>query len=212
MQTIQDVLLDRGSKFLQTPEVMAKLPAQMQADIQSGKKEFYLADVRFRRSITGAGGGILDLVKPGDKRQIGISSVDGGVLEKDTVMAVVALGISYGHTATVGVVDASLVRYSSSEYLATLPTGLVNSEVKFYAGDKKVLECATKKFFANALAEIGSEANQENELILPQPKLITDGKVLKTSIHYPDAIAAFAAGSHFLEVRWTGVFIGERTN
>lgn len=210
MQTLTETILERGARFLQTPEILARMDAQTQADIRDGKKEFFLADFYIRKKIPGFAGTI-DILREQDDRKVGMNNLDKGVLPSGTYMALCCAGISYALDAanTVPEIPAG-VRYSSSEYLNTIPTKLVNSEFNILNGDKPVLKSRTKRFFANAYAEFGGEANDENGVMLPQPKLMDYRKKVKLQFEFADDATAVPAGSHYVEIRLIGVYVGDR--
>lgn len=210
MQTLSETILERGARFLQTPEITARMDDQTQADIKAGKKEFFLADFYIRKKIQGFAGTI-DLIKEIDNRLVGVNNLDKGVLPTGTYMALCAVGISYALDPANTVPEIpSGVRYSSAEYLNTLPTKIVNSEFNLLNGDKPVLKVRTKKFFSNGYAEFGGEANEENGVILPQPKLLDYRKKVKAQLEFAEDTTVVPAGTHYLEVRLMGVYVGDR--
>lgn len=209
MQTVSKQILDRGSEFLKSPDVLSRLDSQIQADIQAGKKEFFLAEYYMRKKLPGAAGNV-PVIRPEDVRAQNITNLDGGKLPLGRVFALVAVGIAYGYSATD--VTAEKVRYSNSEYLNTIPTCVVNSDVEFTQDGKTLIECRTKKMVTNAFAEYGSEANEENGLVLPQPKLVKGGALLGTELKFGANAAALPANYHYVEVRFVGVEIRDRVN
>lgn len=210
MQTLSETILERGARFLQTPEILSRMDEQTQSDIRTGKKEFFLADFFIRKRISGFAGTI-DLIKEIDNKQTGINNIDKALLPNGTYMALCVVGLAYGldPAATTPDIPAG-VRYSSSEYLNTFPTKIINSEFNLLNGDKPVLKARTKKFFANAYAEYGGEANDENGVILPQPKLIDYRKKVKAQLEFAEDNTVVPGGAHYLEVRLIGVYVGDR--
>lgn len=210
MQTLSETILERGARFLQTPEILARMDEQTQADIRNGRKEFFLADFFIRKRIPGFAGTI-DLIKEVDNRQVGINNLDKALLPTGTYMALCIAGLSYGlDPASTNPDIPAGIRYSSSEYLNTIPTKIINSEFNLLNGDKPVLKVRTKKFFANAYAEFAGEANEENGVVLPQPKLLDYRKKVKAQLEFAEDNTAVPAGAHYLEVRLVGVFVGDR--
>lgn len=208
MQTHNPHILERGAAFLQSPEILARMDAQTQADIKAGKKEFYLADFYARKKLPGFAG-IIDIIKETDNLKCGVTSLDKGKLPDNAIMALCSVGISYGYEAAI-TDKPSEQRYASSEYLNTIPTKVLNSEFKLLNGDKKLLAARTKKFFANAYADFGSEANDENAVILPQPKLILSDKRIKAQFEFAEDGLAAPANAHYIELRLTGVVVADR--
>src|ERR1035437_289126 len=101
MQTLNKEILERGAKFLQSEEILARLDEQTRQDIKVGKKEFYLADFYVRKKLAGFAG-IIDMIKPTDVMLCGVTSLDKGKLPDNAIMALCAVGIAYGYNATGG--------------------------------------------------------------------------------------------------------------
>lgn len=209
MQNLKSQILDRGAAFLNLPAIQKRLDEQTKRDIASGKKEYYLADFYIRKKITGDG--IVDIMKETDSLQAGVTNIDKAKLYSGTFLALTGLGLSYGFTAAGGSTNADAVDYSNAIAGATtIPTRLVNSEFTCKVGGSLVLKSRTKRFLARAATEYSIEANDENTLLLPVPKLIEGDKKIELSIEFPQNGAAFAAGNHFVEIRMQGVYIGDR--
>ncbi len=210
MQTLSEIILERGAKFLQTPEILARMDEQTQADIKAGKKEFFLSDFFIRKRISGFAGTI-DLIKEIDNRQVGINNLDKGLLPNGIYMALcqVGLGYAYDPIATTPDIPAGL-RYAGAEIFASFPTKIINSEFNILNGDKPLLKTRTKKFFINGSSEYGSEANDENGVLLPQPKLLDYRKKVKAQLEFAEDNTPITPGAHYLEVRLIGVHVGDR--
>lgn len=210
MQVLSETILERGARFLQTPEILARMDSQTQSDIREGKKEFFLADFFIRKKISGFAGTI-DILREQDDRKVGVNSLDKAALPSGVYMALLNVGISYALDTVAPTTDIPAgVRYSSAEYLNTIPTKLINSEFNVLNGDKPVLKVRTKKFFANAYAEFGGEANDENGVSLPQPKLIDYRKKVKLQFEFAEDATAIPSGAHYVEIRLVGVYVGDR--
>lgn len=210
MQSLSEIILERGAKFLQTPEILSRMDEQTQADIKAGKKEFFLSDFFIRKRIPGFAGTI-DLIKEIDNRQVGINNLDKGLLPNGTYMALCAVGLSYAIDPTAATPDIPAgIRYASAEYFTSLPTKIVNSEFNLLNGDKPILKVRTKKFFANHNTEYAGEANDENSVSLPQPKLLDYRKKVKAQLEFAEDNTVVPAGAHYIEIRLTGVHVGDR--
>ena len=212
MEKGQHEILERGSKFLKEPEIVAQYDNETKAGMAAGSKEFALADFYIRKKLT-AFGGIQDLIKDIDTKAPGINNIDKGNLPQGTFMALLSVGLGYALDVATGYATnnvAAGIRYASSEYLNTLPTGLVNSEFTLLSGNKPVLKCRTKKFFANAYADYAAEANHENAVHLPTPKLMDYRKKIKMQLEFPDGAAAISGGAGYVEVRLQGVMLIDR--
>lgn len=209
MQTIEKNILERGAAFLQQEAIIARMDAQTQSDMQAGKKEFYLADFYMRKKLP-ASSGIIELTLPEDLLKVGVTNLNNAKLPHGTYMALTAVGMGYGFNSN-GNTEVSLIRYASSEYLSTIPVKIMNSEFSLQNGDKGILRCRTKKFFANAYADFSSEANDENAVLLPTPKLIAFDKTMKAQLNFAADAGNLPAGGHYIELRLQGVYVGDRS-
>jgi len=206
-QQTKNAMLEAGAKFLSSKEILEKLPAQIQADIAAGKKEFALAEYYIRKKFSSLGG-IQQMIKETDDKVAGVNNLDKGKLPEDTYLAIVGIGLAYGYHASSTEVTAP--RYSNSEYLNVIPTKIVNSEFRLRSGDRTIVDVRAKKFFANAYSEYGTEANEENAVILPQPKLADPKKKLQAEFEFAADAVATPANNHFIEIVVFGVKIVDR--
>lgn len=207
MQQLKSQVLDRGAAFLNLPQIQARMDRQTIMDIKSGKKEYYMGDFYIRKKISGDG--IVDILKETDSLQAGVTNIDKAKLYPGTFLALTAVGISYGFHASNTAADS--IDYSTAIAGANpIPTRLVNSEFTAKVGGSTLLKARTKKFFTRGSVEYGVEANDENALLLPVPKLIEGDKKIELSLEFPQNGAAFATGNHFVEIRLQGVYIGDR--
>jgi len=209
MQQSKNAILEAGAKFLSSDDVLARLPKQIQEDIRSGKKEFAYAEFYMRKLLSGQSG-IVQVIKETDDKTAGVTNMDKGKLPEDVYMAVVGVGIAYAYSATLTNVRA--VRYSNSEYLNTITTQFINSDFRLKNGDRTIIEARTKKFLANAYSEYGGEANEENAVILPQPKLIDPKKIVNAEFEFPDTGLTAPTNNHFVEIVMYGVKVVDRVN
>ena len=214
MQNITEHILERGAKFLASEAAKKRMDAETVSAINDGTKEFFMADFYIRKKLAGFSG-IVDLIKSTDQKDVAVTNLDKGFIPKGVYMALCAVGLAYAYDAQTGngaINTPGAFRYSSSEYLATIPTKLINSEFHLLNGNKVLAKgIRAKKFFANAYAEYGVEANDENVVILPQPKFVSHDKPLVAQFEFSatDNIAA-PSNSHYVEIRLIGVYVADR--
>lgn len=204
---LNDKIIERGSLFLQSADVITRMDQQTQLDIKAGKKEFAYYEVYVRYRITSVG----TLNKITDTSQVkknGVTNLNNAKHDDGVVAAVTNVGLSYGFHATK--TDVADIQYSSSEYYATIPEAIKNAEISVKNGNKAILNCRTKRLFSNSLAEIGLEASGDNDLALPQPKYVDNApyEIIIDTTNMP----ALPSGNHFVEVRLTGVKVIDRTS
>jgi hypothetical protein len=208
MQDLKQNILERGAKLFSEPAILAMLDEQTRKDIAEGKKEFALADYYIRKKIAGFGG-VVDLMKDKEVTAVGVTNFNLGKLPVGTYIAVCAVGLGYGYEGA-ATNKPSEQRYSSAEYLNTIPTKILNSEFALKNGDRTLLRARTKKFFANAYAEFGGEANDENAVLLPTPKLMQHDKLVAANFEFANDGLAAPINAHYIEMRISGVMIVDR--
>lgn len=216
MQTLSEHITERGAKFLTSEAILKKLPQDVQTAMTEGTKEIVMADFYIRKKIAGFSG-IVDLIKMTDQKDVGVTNLDKAYIPKGTFFALCAVGMAYAYDAQSGnaaINTPGAFRYSNSEYFTTIPTKLINSEFHLLNGNKVLFRgVRTKKFFANAYAEYGIEANDENIVILPQPKLIDHEKQVVAQLEFASSDTLTApSNSHYIEIRLVGVYIIDRAS
>lgn len=208
MQNLKSQVLDRGAAFLQLPQIKARLDKQTLTDIASQKKEFFMADFYIRKKLHSVSG-IVDIIKETDSLQAGVTNIDKSKLYPGVYLALTSVGISYGFDASEQNADA--ITYSSAiKSTPATPVKFVNSEFTLKAGGNVLLKCRTKRFLSLTSTEYAIEANDENNLLLPVPKLIAGEKKIEALLEFADNGAAMPEGNHFIEIRLQGVYIGDR--
>lgn len=207
MQNTKREILEAGAKYFGLAEVKSRLPQQVQDDIASGKKEFALAEYYFRKKLDSLGG-IQSVIKSTDVKVAGVTNLDKGFMPEGVFMAVLGVSVAYGYHASS--VEATAPRYSNSEYLNTIPTRLHNSEARISIGEQSLLAVRTRRFFANAYAEYATATNEENMVMLPQPKLASHKKAFNVEFEFPNDAVATPANNHFVEITFIGVEIKDR--
>ena len=214
MQQSKNSILEAGAKFLSDPKIMQRLPSDIQQGIANGKKEFAYAEFYFKKRFT-AITGIIDFIKETDTLVPGERNFDKGVLPVDVYMALVSVGFGYAFDTTSGGVgiEPSAQNFSNSEYFTTIHKQVRNSEFKLKNGNRIVLECLTKTMLADSLGGYGTDANEENGLVLPQPKLMAPKSRITAQFEFPaNSVTATtnATNNHFGEIIMRGVKIVDR--
>ena len=215
-QNLTDKIVERGAAFLSSEKIKARMNSETRTAIDEGTKEFYIADFYIRKKLPGFSG-IVDVIKSVDQKDVGVTNLDKGFIPKGVYLALCAVGIAYaydGQSGNAGINTPGAFRYSSSEYLSTIPTKLINSEFHLLNGNKVLMKSVrTKKFFANAYAEYGVEANDENVVLLTQPKFVDHEKQLYAQFEFSstDNLSA-PANSHYVEIRLLGVYVADRAS
>lgn len=209
MQQSKNSILEAGAKFLSDPKILGRLPQEIQNGIASGKKEFALAEFYTRKKLTGLAG-IVDFIKDADVLKAGVTNLDRGRLPIDVYMALVSVQVNYAYHASSTEVTAAV--YANSDVNAVIPIRIKNSEIRIKNGNRPLLEVRTQKFISNNVlsGSYAATANEENSLVLPQPKLLLPKSLLKVEFEFADDAVAVPANNHFMEVVFMGVKIVDR--
>lgn len=213
MQQSKNSILEAGAKFLSDPKIMAKMPTHIQSAIASGAKEFAYAEFYFKKRFT-AIAGIIDFIKETDTLTPGERNFDKGKLPIETYMALVSISVNYAFdsNSTTGV-EPSSQNFSNSEYFNTIHKQFRNSEFELKNGNKQIIKCLTKSFLADSLGGYGVDANEENGLVLPQPKLLLPESRITAIFEFPSNSVTATTNStnnHFAEIILKGVKLVDR--
>lgn len=213
MQQSKNSILEAGAKFLSDPKIMAKMPTHIQSAIASGAKEFAYAEFYFKKRFT-AIQGIIDFIKETDTLTPGERNFDKGKLPVETYMALVSISVNYAFdsNSTTGV-EPSSQNFSNSEYFNTIHKQFRNSEFELKNGNKQIIKCLTKSFLADSLGGYGVDANEENGLVLPQPKLLLPESRITAIFEFPSNSVTATTNStnnHFAEIILKGVKLVDR--
>lgn len=208
MQSSKNTILDRAAVFLNHPSIRARIDKQTLEDISTGRKELFMADFYIRKQLSSVGG-IVDIVKEIDSLQPGVTNIDKAKLYPGNYLGLSSIGLSYGYDATE--IHPDGISYSNAiNGTQVIPIRFVNSDFMIKAGGNLLMKCRTKKFLSHTALEYGIEANDENNLLLKQPKLIPSEKKIEIQIEFPANAPAMASGNHFVEIRLEGLYIGDR--
>lgn len=215
MRNYLNEIFERGSKFILSPEIVARMDEGTRKAIDANQKEVVLGEYYVRKKITATAGGIFNVLKEVDDKAPGINNMDKGYIKNGTYFALLAIGVAYGREAGGSTNNKpAFVRYSNSEYIDTLPTPLINSEFTISKGKKELMPTMrTANFFANAYAEYGVNSNEENMLVLTSPKLIEPKKKMGFAFEFPEVAPAFVGtDGHYVEIRMVGVSLEDRND
>ncbi|MBX3165584.1 MAG: hypothetical protein KF900_14000 [Bacteroidetes bacterium] len=203
-----DITTENGRAFIAT------LPPDIQAMLNSHTAEIQDKSYEFRRKIIIGAGGTLELLKPENVKEQGITSLDGCKLTKGTLLLVTAVSLAYGYeNADQPAPDK--VRYASSDFAAAstgVPATISNADIELRAAGKLIVEKSVRQMIAGSIADVGVAANDDNMIVLSQPKVVTDAQQLQAILRASkNAVALAANPSHFLEVGFHGLLIAPKT-
>ncbi len=214
MQQSKHSILESGSKFLADPKILATLPTAIREAVASGAKEFAYGEFYFKKRFT-AIAGIIDFIKETDTLTPGERNFDKGKLPVDTYMALVSVSVAYAFNSTGTAIggEPSSQNYSNSEYFNTTHIQFRNSEFKLKNGNRTIVDCLTQTFLSDSLAGYGTDANEENGLVLPQPKLLLPESQIRAVFEFPSNSTTATTNStnnHFAKIMLKGVKLVDR--
>lgn len=193
---------------------ITKLPEDIYNALKEGKKEFAYAEFYFRKRLSAISAGIIDIIKSTDVLTAGERNFDKGILPIDVYMSLVSVQVNYAFdsNSTTGP-QPSAQNYSNSEYFNTIHKQFRNSDFRLKAGNRPILECLTKTFLADSLGGYAANANEENGLMLPTPKLLGPKAKLEAQIEFPSnsvTATSDSTNNHSVEIIMRGVKLVDR--
>jgi len=221
MQLLKETIRERAVEFFMSK--LKEMDSQTQADIESGKKELHTADFYIRKKLSG-GTGIVKIITETDTLAPAVTNIDKAKFYPGQHMALSAIGIAYGYSATsdqVDNADLSSNIYKINNVVADddmtslgvpvryIPVSIVNAEFTLTAGSKLIYKSRAKKFFAESTGGYAAEANDENAVLLVVPKLILAEKLLGMQLEFGQNAPALT-NNHFIEVRLQGVYVVDK--
>lgn len=215
MQNSKTSILEAGAKFLADPKTNAKLPSDVREAIANGTKEFAYGEFYFKKRFT-AIQGIIDFIKETDTLTPGERNFDKGKLPTGVYMALTSISVNYAFHATsggVGIEPGSQV-FMNNAYTQAIHTCFRNAEIVIKNGNRTIVDCMVKTFLSDsAISYMGANANEENGLVLPQPKLLLPESRLTAIFQFPTSTLTAttdATNNHFGEIIFKGVKIVDR--
>lgn len=186
-------ILTRAQKFLIANA--DKLNADVRSNIGNGRWEEF--DMYVRRSVT-AGNGLQDLLKAGDKAEVGKTSINSNRLDKGTNVAVDKIRVAFAKSATV--TDPSKVVYSNTD--TATDAAILNGDLVITVGQKPVLRLPLAGFF-NIGGSYSAVQGNFDVRTLQRPFLIPEDTAISLAIQLPDG-STLPVANNFLEVRLMG--------
>lgn len=220
----EDYLKERAIQFF-TDNVHVLKDVQLENLMKEQKVIFKTADYYFRKEVS-QGTGIVEMVASGDSSLPGRSNLDDG---GKTIYpsAITWISLKYGFDASA--TEPEDIRYThhiwSINNVAAdadvtgwgvpnqfIPTNFLNGEFHFGYEGTELLGMRGSEFFADGMSTDLIGANDENKRILTMPLIIPGKKRMSFKWKFGDNMAALAAGNHFIEVAYGGVYASERSN
>lgn len=190
----------REQRFLCSRQSVAKMPKQMQADLRAKKIRFIDSDILHTSEISEAGG-IYDLLRTTNEKEVGISDFDSNKLETGVNVAVGRIKIAYGKAPTEDGKKANQITYSSD--ITAFPTALLRAKLIFKQDNKTLLSLPVERFTVGAKSS--KVQGEEDVLHLGTPMILIQQKTTHIQLEFnPNDGMDSGAHNHFFMVRTMG--------
>ncbi len=184
----------------------AQFTKQMQADLAAGGVRFVDSDITHSAEISEAGG-IYDLLRTTNDKQVGISDFDSNKLEAGVNAAVGRIKIGYGKAATADNKTAAAIAYSSDASL--FPLELLRAKLIVKQDNKTLMRLPVERF--TVAAKSTKVQGEEDVLHLGTPFVLVEQKPISIQLEFnPNAGITAGTDDHFLQVRLMGTETSSR--
>ena len=175
-------------------------PKQTLADLHKGKLRFMDSDIMHTAEISGAGG-IFDLLRTTNDKQVGISDFDSNKLDAGINVAVGKIKIGYGKAPSADNKTAADIVYSSK--LADFPAELLRAKLIIKQDNKVVGRYPIERFTQQA--DSTKVQGEEDALILGTPIILIEQKPIDIQLEFnPEKGMVAGTDDHFIQIRFIG--------
>lgn len=196
----------RAQRFLKA--FTDKFPKQTQDDLANGKIRFVDTDLMHACNIT-ASGGIYDLLRTNNDKQVGVSDLDSNKLEPGVNIAVDRIKLSYATILTASVIATTISDLDYNSNFAGVPTELKRAKLVIKQEGKTLLRLPVERFLVAAASP--KSQGEEDCLILGTPIVLIEQKPLLIQLEFnPSKNMVVNTFSHFLQVRFMGTETASR--
>ena len=188
----------REQRFLLAKK--SKFPKQTLTDLQQGKLRFMDSDITHTAEISEAGG-IYDLLRTTNDKEVGISDFDSNKLESGVNVAVGRIKVAYGKAASTDNKKANEIAYSSD--VSVFPEELKKAKLIVKQDNKTELKLPVERFTVGDKSP--KTQGEEDVLHLGTPVILVEQKPVNIQLEFnPDQGITAGADDHFIQVRLMG--------
>ncbi len=175
-------------------------PKQTLAELKAGKVRFIDSDITHTAEISEAGG-IYDLLRTTNDKEVGKSDFDSNKLEQGVNVAVGRIKIGYGKDATVNNTTADKIAYSSD--VSVFPVELLRAKLIIKQDGKTLMKLPVERFTVSDKS--AKTQGEEDVLHLGTPVILIEQKPIDIQLEFnPGAGITAGADDHFIQVRLIG--------
>ncbi len=175
-------------------------PKQTQADLAAKKLRFMDSDTMHTAKIND-GGGIYDLLRTTNDKQVGISDFDSNKLDAGVNVGVGRIKFGYGSALATDAKTAADIKFSSKA--ADMPAELLRAKLIIKQDNKVLLRLPVERF--THAADSPKVQGEEDVLHLGTPFVLVEQKPIDIQLEFnPDAGIVAGTDDHFVQVRFMG--------
>lgn len=190
--------LPRAHRFLKAKS--SAFPKQTQADFAANKVRFADSDINHTADVSEAGG-IFDLLRSTNDKEVGISDFDGNKLEAGTNAAIDKIRFAYGKAAKTSNPKATDVAYSTLRN--SFPKALLSAKLIIKQDGKTLLKLPVERFTQGASSQ--KVQGEEDALNLGTPIVLIEQKQIDIQLEFgPNSNMDAEDNVHFCQVRLMG--------
>ncbi|GAA4850969.1 hypothetical protein [Algivirga pacifica] len=169
--------------------------------ILKGDVRFAEADITHRSDISG-GSSIKDLLLPTNDKVVGLSDLQGSMLDPGVNAAIGRLKVGYAANDPVANPNFTAADVIYSSDIALFPKELLNAKLQFIQDGKQLLSLPVSRF--TTAAKSSKVQGVEDVLHLNTLMLLVERKDIKVRLEFSPSQVMPAGVQHFLEVRLMG--------
>ncbi|UOB18592.1 hypothetical protein [Abyssalbus ytuae] len=188
--------INQKEKFLYVIAFLASIPTLLSTNIKEkidqGKVKPQDSEL-FIRANVGSGNNTINLLEGKTSKEIGVSNIDGQILNSDRYFVIDAVTVNYG-------IAASATSPKAVDFSTTLPLALKNANLVIKQDNEVIINLPVA-------AINDAKATDERYRVLAAFALLRDQKTIEITIEFPSGsdLAPGAGNSGFVEVLLKGM-------
>lgn len=188
----------RAMRFLMSKK--SSFPKQTQLDFNEKKIRFADSDINHTANISEAGG-IYDLLRSTNDKEVGISDFDSNKLETGVNVAVDKIKLGYGKAPAADKKTAAAINFTSLR--SALPVELLSAKLIIKQDGKVLAKLPVERFTTGANSQ--KVQGEEDALLLGTPIVLIEQKPIDLQLEFgPNTNMNAGTDDHFLQVRLMG--------
>ena len=159
------------------------------------------ADLYHAAKVSG-GGGIVDLLKPGNNKRAGKSSFNENRLDAGEFLLMDRIGLKWGVSAGTDESDVKYITdYEDTATGKVIPNAILNADLIITAGTRPIIKLPVSKFIETAV----NPTKQIAAVVLQQAKELNPSEVFSIKLEMPEGSVIPATENYFVKVNFGGL-------